>query len=669
MSGYAKVGWLNSSVSFYPNNYYPLGDMTPEGLIANVPNGGFEFSDANNLPLSWTMNGGTGVSVKTVVNPDGENIATGTVFSLGNVLISTSTAINIPQGTFYFSSSTEINVVASSTSININPNVFYSNTFTSSSDGVAYGDVVYKNGDGSFYKAKTSLRMKKGVTYKIYNTSSKPVKIINNPVEAQTEKICYKKDRTGSCIIYTPEGRNFLKLTASYGDFSSAFTSPGEEANVEANSNYSISAYINTSRLSNGTARISVEQFKENNDGSLTSLGFVSTDSVISLSNNNPWTFKLAQFTTASTASKIKIILFADNNPQGDFYFDNIDIKPVLKSQDNWRTPQSCRLYPKEDALSCDYEEDSGIRYKGWYGHCLEYDRYPGDLNVCLLWWSVPFTTDRVNEWCGDGHVNGQEDCEATTSNRGTSRNNQYSCVNCSWSNGWCGDNVIENIDVNGDNVIENIDVNYEQCDWNEIAPNAPNLNNLTCWNHPNNLTEFVHGAGAYAYDDYLHGYLGCYDSSSANKCKVKTTSCSDSLVSDNTHHHNREDCIRANGVVWAENGSENWQVTEAGGILLDSASAGNEKNGATINYFCKFQGGSCGGGMTQYSNWSETQDESCTTRRCCGSRKTCNTGSHGWGGNVGQESCSTSACGCGGCDVCEKSCEINSSIIAIGCY
>ncbi|MFH1233052.1 MAG: hypothetical protein V1649_00145 [Patescibacteria group bacterium] len=611
MSGYAKVGWATSSVSFYPNDYYPLGYMTPEGLIANVPNGGFEFSDANNIPFSWTVNGGTGISVKTVRNPLGEDIATSTVFSLGGALISsTSIAVAIPQGTFYFLPALEIGVATSP--ITIVANTFYSNALISPSlpnyYGKAYGDVVYKNGNDSFYKAKTSLRMKKGVVYKIYNTSSKPVKIINNPIEAQTEKICYKKDRTGSCIIYTPEGRNFLKLTASYGDFSSAFTSPGEEISVEASSTYSISAYIDTSRLSNGTAGISVEQFKENSDGSLTSLG--NANSLLSLENNNPWTFKLAQFTTNVDVSKIKITLFADDNPQGDFYFDSIDIKPVLKSQDDWYAPQSCRLYPKEDALSCDYEEDSGIRYKGWYGHCLEYDRYPGDPNVCLLWWSVPFTTDRVNEWCGDNHVNGQEDCEASSTQSivGTSRNNQYGCFNCSWSNGWCGDNVIENIGVN-----------YEQCDWNEIAPNTPNLNNLTCWNNPDQLQEFAHdrsyvGHADYYqnyYHDYLHGYLECNDSSRNNKCTVKISGangCSDNLVVvANKPVHTREDCRAAGGVVWAEIGSVNWQVTDTTGKIIDIGLAGNEKDDSPINYFCKIHGGSCSGGMAPYNNWSAT--------------------------------------------------------------
>ncbi|MDD4271854.1 MAG: hypothetical protein PHF50_03540, partial [Patescibacteria group bacterium] len=81
---------------------------------------------------------------------------------------------------------------------------------------------------------------------------------------------------------------------------------------------------------------------------------------------------------------------------EGNFYFDDIKIRPALNSKSNWHTTQSCRLYSKTDSLSCDYYEDSGARQKGWYGYCLEYDRAPGDPNACILWYPV----DKVK---GDG--------------------------------------------------------------------------------------------------------------------------------------------------------------------------------------------------------------------------------------------------------------------------
>ncbi|RLC36518.1 hypothetical protein DRH27_05105 [Candidatus Falkowbacteria bacterium] len=71
-------------------------------------------------------------------------------------------------------------------------------------------------------------------------------------------------------------------------------------------------------------------------------------------------------------------------------------MRPALDSNDNWLTAQSCRLYPEDDSLGCDYYEDSGIRQKGWLGYCLQYDRYPGSEDACVMWYPV----DRVK---GDG--------------------------------------------------------------------------------------------------------------------------------------------------------------------------------------------------------------------------------------------------------------------------
>jgi hypothetical protein len=55
----------------------------------------------------------------------------------------------------------------------------------------------------------------------------------------------------------------------------------------------------------------------------------------------------------------------------------------------NFKVDQTCRLYPQDDSLSCEYYEDSGKKQKGQYGYCLEYDRSPGNSDACLLWWPV----------------------------------------------------------------------------------------------------------------------------------------------------------------------------------------------------------------------------------------------------------------------------------------
>ncbi|MFA5360142.1 MAG: carbohydrate binding domain-containing protein [Patescibacteria group bacterium] len=201
--------------------------------------------------------------------------------------------------------------------------------------------------------------------------------VINNPISAQTEGIAYAR-----------EGQSFLKLGSSY-----RAVSEGVDV-LSGSTTYIITAYVNTKNLKSGTARIDI----------LNSANGVIASGVIQQGNGKDWEFKLGTFTVGGNQS-IKIRLYAYGvstltssvtPAEGNFYFDDIKIRPALNSRVNWHTNQSCRLYPKTDSLSCDYYEDSGARQKGWYGYCLEYDRAPGDPNTCLLWYPV----DKVQ---GDG--------------------------------------------------------------------------------------------------------------------------------------------------------------------------------------------------------------------------------------------------------------------------
>ncbi|MFA6307146.1 MAG: hypothetical protein WCV70_04075 [Patescibacteria group bacterium] len=207
-------------------------------------------------------------------------------------------------------------------------------------------------------------------------------KVINNPIEAQNEGI-------GRAI----EGQNFLKLGSTFSATSEFVEVVGGAAGNPTS--YVITANINTINLKSGSAKIKVEAF--NSLGQ--SQGPMALTPEISLASGNGWTFKLGRFDIFSNdISQIKVILYSDSASatQGNFYFDNIQIRPALNSKDNWYTAQACRLYPESDSLSCDYYEDSGARQKGWYGYCLEYDRAPGDPNTCLLWYPI----DKVK---GDG--------------------------------------------------------------------------------------------------------------------------------------------------------------------------------------------------------------------------------------------------------------------------
>lgn len=212
--------------------------------------------------------------------------------------------------------------------------------------------------------------------------------VINNPVSTQAE-----------AIKYNPEGTSFLKMGSS-------FAAQSEYIDVINGTEYIVSANINTANLSKGTATVMIEYY----DGENTPLG---SSTVLRLGSGNGWTSMSDSFITDSSAAKIKVRLFAEGTAVtaaetavGNFYFDDVAIRPGLETRLVNNEPeyaqQSCRLYPETDALACDYYEDSGNRQKGWWGYCLEYDRYPGNSDACLLWWPVDrVKNDGIDEGAG----------------------------------------------------------------------------------------------------------------------------------------------------------------------------------------------------------------------------------------------------------------------------
>ncbi|MDD5071417.1 MAG: hypothetical protein PHQ42_01645 [Patescibacteria group bacterium] len=158
-----------------------------------------------------------------------------------------------------------------------------------------------------------------------------------------------------------PEGRNILKMSSG-----NSITS--EEIDFEAKT-YIISAYVNTMNLSGGNVSISLP------DGTRLEI----------LPGNSRYFTK--EFSLgAAIRRKITVSSGATG---GVAYFDDIKIKPVLETKEDIYSRQSCRLYPKEDSLSCDYMDGSGVSQKGLTGYCLEYDRAPGSPDACLMWYPV----------------------------------------------------------------------------------------------------------------------------------------------------------------------------------------------------------------------------------------------------------------------------------------
>lgn len=98
-------------------------------------------------------------------------------------------------------------------------------------------------------------------------------------------------------------------------------------------------------------------------------------------SQSGGWVRLIGRFQEAGNTVNLKLC------SDGVMYFDQILISSGLQVRNNTYIHPSCRLYPKDDSLSCDYYDSDDLRRKGWQGYCLETD--PRNSNVCLLWYPL----------------------------------------------------------------------------------------------------------------------------------------------------------------------------------------------------------------------------------------------------------------------------------------
>jgi len=206
--------------------------------------------------------------------------------------------------------------------------------------------------------------------------------VINNPNDSQSA--------LGLEVKAAPEGRNFLKLNGKYQAFTKYFPAYDD-------TEYVISGSINSSGLEiNGSAQIQVALYNRVKERIDKNAQYYAR--TLSLDSGKPWTFLSKRFKIDnSDVAFLRIELINYNGAEKSVgYFDDISILPALELRDNLDSndisaiaPSICKIYPKEDSLACEYVGDEGLSYRGERGYCLEYDRAPGDPNICISWYPV----------------------------------------------------------------------------------------------------------------------------------------------------------------------------------------------------------------------------------------------------------------------------------------
>ena len=185
--------------------------------------------------------------------------------------------------------------------------------------------------------------------------------VINNPYEAEI-----------SGVIYPAEGRSLLKLGAGQRLVSNS-------TQVEVGQDYYISYMVNTYHLGSANNDAKAQVVLSGGANEI----FESDESVYG------WTTKTEKFRPTGGFMEISLQAGSVSGAflKGSIYFDNIRIVPVIETPDF--TPKTCRLYPTVENFTCNsYSMIKGID-KGVEGYCVEYDRYPGSKDACLMWYPV----------------------------------------------------------------------------------------------------------------------------------------------------------------------------------------------------------------------------------------------------------------------------------------
>ncbi|MDD4901701.1 MAG: hypothetical protein PHE24_01040 [Patescibacteria group bacterium] len=228
------------------------------------------------------------------------------------------------------------------------------------------------------------------------DTADSLYSVISDPETAQNYS--FFADRQKSANTYPMIGKSFLRYNATNRDGTSPNFPKSDVIYVQSGKDYYLSFYVDTFSLKTGSdltpyAQVSIL------DGNGKVIDSVTQD------YQDGWILKTQKF--RATSKTIRLLLGATASSSGNVYIDDIEITPVLlaRQASNYHDAtigsgqsanipalydrQTCRLYPQENSLACDYYDSAGILQKGDRGYCLQYDRFPGDPNACILWWPI----------------------------------------------------------------------------------------------------------------------------------------------------------------------------------------------------------------------------------------------------------------------------------------
>ncbi|MCF7795125.1 hypothetical protein K9M50_02100, partial [Patescibacteria group bacterium] len=186
---------------------------------------------------------------------------------------------------------------------------------------------------------------------------------------------------------YPAEGKAFLKSKAT-----KEVKSP--EVSIERDQDYYINYLLNTNNLTFGKkAEISILEVDANDE--LNTL-------VTWEDRTNQWERKIYKF-IPEDVDRIKVQIASNESDENKYvYIDDINIEPVLKVNENDEpedyVSKSCRLYPKQDSLSCTSTNENVIA-SGWQGYCIQKDPYNSD--ICLMWYPVDTISTFTNKDSG----------------------------------------------------------------------------------------------------------------------------------------------------------------------------------------------------------------------------------------------------------------------------